>query len=328
MRSTIVCSKCSSRLKLNNSQLGRNVKCPRCKLIFRVSDHEPEATSKHNLQSQLSQKLIIAGAVASLAFISLLIVMFYSRTRMHEEPNDKIAAANPAPKQQQNAIPVRLAPINPEPPKIEDRPKPPEPQPEPVAEPFEFKGAKLGMSLLDFKTKFHRKYEAGKAYVIPWTSDERKEIEREKEPNTFLAEESWHIKARITNARLSYPFEDRKKSEFTPTLAGIRTDGHVFGFIDEQLYLILFQFPQSGFETVTEAMIAKYGKPSRTSTRSYQNGFGVVFVGSVIMWENGSSTISLIEHVGDAKTSTLIFVHDKLQETAKSREEQFGKPKL
>jgi hypothetical protein len=118
-------------------------------------------------------------------------------------------------------------------------PQPPIPHPEqpqkPPEPPYELKGDRLGMSLKDFRTKYHRTFNAGKEYVIPFCSDQRSAADREKAPLATLFEQTWHPKANITNARVTYPFEDYEDNEHTPKLAGIKTDMHYYGFIDGEL---------------------------------------------------------------------------------------------
>jgi hypothetical protein len=168
------------------------------------------------------------------------------------------------------------------------------------------------MSLQDFKAKYRRTFDAGKLYEVPFCSDQRNDNAREKSPLSTLFEASWHPKAKIVNARITFPFEDYKANNHTPTLAGIKADHHLYRFVDDRLYRIEYVFPHSSFAEVQEAMVATYGKAKALTTKEYQNAFGAKFAGVICTWDNGVSGVVLMERSVDLKTSLLMYIHHEL----------------
>jgi len=194
-------------------------------------------------------------------------------------------------------------------------------------QPYDLKGDRLGMSLQDFKTKYRHRFQTDPREA-PFCSDQRDVAARESDPFSTLGEESWHPKANIVNARITFPFEDYQGGTYTPTIAGIKTDTHLYSFIDGRLYLITYSFAQSGFSRVKEAMEGVYGEAKSATTKEYQNLFGAKFDGVICMWDNGVSGILLAERHTDLKTSQLILLHHELGKVAEARRSQFGKPRL
>jgi len=248
---------------------------------------------------------------------------------VHEAPEP--ARAEPLPQLVKRVEPPALRP-KPRPapaPHLEQAPKQPDKEPEPKKPdlPYDLKGDRLGMSLEDFKTKYRHKVQ-GDPREAPSCSDQRGDAARESEPVSTLGEESWHPKAKIVNARITFPFEDYEVNKHTPTLAGVTTDLHLYRFVDDRLYRIEYVFPHSGFTEVQEAMVATYGKPKAVTTKEYQNSFGAKFTGVICTWDNGVSGIILMERSVDLKTSLLMYIHHELDKVVESRRAQFRKPGL
>lgn len=159
----------------------------------------------------------------------------------------------------------------------------------------------------------------------PFCADDRPAAERQQDPNPFLFEEEWHARSGIVTATitdLSDYYEDRGAA---PTLAGTATESHCFWFVDGKLYQIYLTFPQSDSPTVIEAMIGTYGKPTSTTTDRVHNAFGAEFSNTTVLWDNGVSTIILMERSSDLNTSSVHFTHHKLHKIAESRR---PKPRL
>jgi hypothetical protein len=180
-------------------------------------------------------------------------------------------------------------------------------------EPYDLKGDKLGMSLQDFKGKYRRSFQDGTRTL--------------EAPFFPPVEEPWHPKAGIVTARITYPFEDFRPNKHTPTLAGIIPDNHMYWFIDDRLYQIVYVVPHSGVDKILDAMMTTYGKPKTVTTEEYQNGFGAKYTGVNCVWDNGVSRILLVERFGNLKTSCVIFIHHELGKVAESRQSRF-KPGL
>ena len=197
-----------------------------------------------------------------------------------------------------------------------------------AAKPFSLKGDQLGMSLEAFKTRHRRRFNVGKQYEAPFCSDQRSKREREASPISTLFEADWHPRGGIINARLTYPFEDRKENTHTPTLAGTKVKIHIYEFVDGRMFGIRYYFPRDGFSRALVALVETYGDPARTEEREYQNGFGAKFIGKVCSWDNGVSTIALAERSFDLKTSSLRFEHKELSGTVEARRSALDRPEL
>jgi hypothetical protein len=257
---------------------------------------------------------------------------FLSNAKKGEQGNPQaLKASQKDPKSNQERVPA--GPETPESKPALQRPKeaPKQPQEEPrqkrPEEPYDLKGDRLGMSLQDFTTKYRHKVR-GDPREAPFSSDQRDVVARQSDPLPTLGEEPWHPKANIVNARITFPFEDYQASSYTPTLAGVKTDFHLYRFVDERLYRIEYLFPHSGFSEIREAMVVTYGKPRDVTTKEYQNSFGAKFDGVICTWDNGTSRIILMERSLDLKTSLLTYIHHELDKLVESRRAQFRKPRL
>jgi hypothetical protein len=204
------------------------------------------------------------------------------------------------------------------------------PEPRPPEKPYDLKGDRLGMSLQAFKANHRRVFNAGKLYEAPFCSDGRDDAARESGPIETMGEEPWHPKAKVVNARITFPFEDSERgtnygSSYVPALAGVKTKHHHYSFVDGRLYEIYYAFPQSRFAQIQEAMVTTYGKPKSVDVKEYQNGFGAKFTGKVCIWDNGTSNIVLMERFGDLKTSGLMLTHKELLRVVGERRRRLNK---
>lgn len=178
------------------------------------------------------------------------------------------------------------------------------------AEPYEFKGDKLGISLEEFKTKYQR--------VIG--SSEYPIITKEDQP--------WHRIANVVTVQVCYSSIREEEKKHAPTLAGIRSSSHRYMFVDSKLYHIVLVFPHSGFSEVEEAVTRTYGKSNSTTIDNYQNGFGAKFSGSRYNWDNTESTINLVERLESLENSFIEFRHSELYKLVESRKAKIPKPDL
>jgi hypothetical protein len=162
---------------------------------------------------------------------------------------------------------------------------------------FELKGDRLGMSLDDFKQKYHRQVEGG--YKLPLCSDTAFGANK-----ASLHSEPWHRQAGIVYARVDLPAEDN-----SPTVAGIKTELLLYQFVDGKLFRIAASFPTDQFHVVSEAAINKYGPVTRETHRPRQ-----------LVWENPLAWIALTRgSVHPRESSVLELVHRELQDLADSR---------
>jgi hypothetical protein len=63
--------------------------------------------------------------------------------------------------------------------------------------------------------------------------------------------------------------------------------------------MIAGRFERTNYARVREAIVTKYGPPTSTSTKSYENKMGATFQGEVAIWEQPRSAIGLTEIFAD-----------------------------
>ena len=116
-----------------------------------------------------------------------------------------------------------------------------------------------------------------------------------------LHSEAWHRRAGIIHARVDHPHEDN-----SPTVAGVKTDLLLYQFVDGKLFRISAFFATDLFHVVSEAVIQKYGPPTRETKQPRELG-----------WENNVSRIVLTRGTVHPRTpSTLHLVHKQLLKLA------------
>jgi hypothetical protein len=165
-------------------------------------------------------------------------------------------------------------------------------------EPYELKGDLLGMTLADFKQRYARFTPDGRQ-DLPISSDMPGYIGKAE-----LHGEAWHRRAGIIHARVDHPLEDN-----SPTVAGVKTDLLLYQFVDGQLCRITALFATDLFHVVSEAVVQKYGPPTRESKQPRE-----------LVWENNVSQIILSRGTVHPRThSSLHLVHNALQAMAESR---------
>lgn len=154
------------------------------------------------------------------------------------------------------------------------------------------------MHLNDFKRKHHREIQ-GHNETAPWCSDTRPGEGMEP-----LLSKDYYSNAGLTNCRLDFPFEQLQGNP-SPTVAGAETQLLIYEFVDQRLFRIIVLFSNEDFDTVHEALHAKYGTPIEED-KSF-------------LWSNGVSTIAFKKGRLKRDPTTLLFVHDELADIADSR---------
>ncbi len=162
--------------------------------------------------------------------------------------------------------------------------------------PFELKGDRLGMTLVDFKLKYARTVGGMR---MPYCSDSFP-----GQANTTLWSEPWHAAAGIVTARIELPSEGT-----SPTVAGVKSDLFLYHFVDGKLFRMTVLFDTEAFHLVREALAQKQGPPTSENKERLE-----------LAWENGASTIRLTRgSMRPKKSSSLLFIHEELQRLAESR---------
>jgi hypothetical protein len=168
--------------------------------------------------------------------------------------------------------------------------------PEIDATPFELKGDRLGMALLDFKKKYLRNVGG---LTLPYTSES---LAGQSNPTLWC--EPWHASAGIVHARTELPSENN-----SPTVAGVKTELFLYHFVDSRLFRITALFDTEAFHVVRKALVDKQGQPTTEIKDPME-----------LSWENAVSTIRLVRGtMRPKKLSTLLLIHHELQALAESR---------
>ncbi|MCL4197729.1 MAG: hypothetical protein KJZ69_09590 [Phycisphaerales bacterium] len=263
------------------------LECPRCGSMGRVPDGASQTGASPVVRSWRRSKTGLAISIVVFVAGTALVVLMVARPRwiqsLRSMPDGTEIAAE-GPRSSGGTAGVR------------------------AVLPYDFKGDQLGMSIDDFKAKYHRIAQDGLT-----------------ELPQFNEYEDWHAAAGITAGTLTTYFENEDRSPYAPTLVGVPVHYHSYAFIDGRLYAMWFAFAQERVSVVLEALIATYGEPSSSMTEEVQNAFGATFPNTVVRWDNGVSAIVLTERSSDLNTSTLYFVQHDLAELADSRR---PKPRL
>jgi hypothetical protein len=168
-------------------------------------------------------------------------------------------------------------------------------------EPHELKGDQLGMTLEDFKSRYARFTDDGRQ-DLPICSNQPGYIGKAE-----LHGEAWHQRAKIVHARVDHPLEEK-----SPTIAGVKSDLMLYKFVDGRLFCIEAWFATDMFHMVSEALVEKYGPPTRENRQPRE-----------MIWENEVSLIGLTRGtVHPRVASTLHLIHKQLMSDAESRKPQ------
>lgn len=83
------------------------------------------------------------------------------------------------------------------------------------------------------------------------------------------------------------------------------------------------------FAGVLEAITAKYGAPTTSTTEPVQNRMGAKFESATATWDDGTSSIVLASRVGSIDEATLVFLHKELHRAYQAAKEKAeGPPKI
>jgi hypothetical protein len=94
------------------------------------------------------------------------------------------------------------------------------------------------------------------------------------------------------------------------TYAEISMKVKVASFSEDRWVLLIFTAKHPDYDLLRDNLIAKFGEPSSRATEDVQNRMGVHFVGELLTWDNGVSSIHLEEYGDDLDSSSLVFALD------------------
>ncbi len=105
------------------------------------------------------------------------------------------------------------------------------------------------------------------------------------------------------------------------TYAGLTYRWRTVKFVNSSLHEVDIVLHHSGYESLKNAMIEKFGKPVRMEKQDLQTGIATHLEATNLYWNNGTSTIAVFEYQGDQETTMVQFTLDdengQAQETEK-----------
>jgi hypothetical protein len=101
------------------------------------------------------------------------------------------------------------------------------------------------------------------------------------------------------------------RGKSTPiTYGDISMKVKVASFSEDRWVLLIFTAKHPDYDFLRDTLIAKFGEPTSRATEDVQNRKGVHFVGELLTWDNGVSSIHLVEYGDDLDSSSLVFALD------------------
>jgi hypothetical protein len=94
------------------------------------------------------------------------------------------------------------------------------------------------------------------------------------------------------------------------TYAEISMKVKVASFSEDRWVLLIFTAKHPDYDFMRNNLIAKVGEPTSRATEDVQDRMRVHFVGELLTWDNGVSSIHLEEYGDDLDSSSLVFALD------------------
>jgi hypothetical protein len=94
------------------------------------------------------------------------------------------------------------------------------------------------------------------------------------------------------------------------TYADISMKARVASFSEDRWVWLIFTAKHPDYDFLRNNLIAKFGEPTGRATEDVQNRMAVHFVGELLTWDNGVSSIHLEEYGDDLDSSSLVFALD------------------
>jgi hypothetical protein len=295
----VVCNGCKSALNVKDSMAGLRGKCPKCGSAVQVpSIDRGQSVTPLSMSSskQMVAELWRRGkSVVLLEFDTPLDGDY----RLHERENwsvNCIGSDDMSMKQLKDAI-AGIAKLS----DWHDQGAYSSPGEESKT-PYDLKGDQLGMTLEEFKRKYHRVVD-GHNETAPYTSEYRP-----RQRNESLFADVWHTDAGIVHCSIEFPFE-RYNGKWCPTIAGTEVDVLLYKFVDGLLFQISAYFDTRRFDSIRYSLADKYGVPVKEDKKPVR-----------LFWWNGISSISLRRgRISPKEWSQLDFTHHKLLQVVTDR---------
>ena len=299
MAIAVVCGKCSATLNVKDSMAGVRGKCPKCGAAIDVPlPHQTDTRPTLALAcpAQMVAELLRRGKSSILIHFETPVDGQY---KLHEKENWSVqcVGSDDMSLSQVKEVIRSVAKLS----EWQEQGATTSPG-NPSKEPYELKGDQLGMSLFDFKNKYHREV-AGHNEPAPFSSEYRP-----GQKIDTLFSEPWHADAGIVHCSIEFPFE-RYKDGRIPTVAGVGVDVLLYKFVDGRLYQISAYFDTRNFDGIQRALIEKYGSPVKEDRKPLR-----------FFWWNGISSINLRRgRISPKEWSNLDYTHHELLDRVTER---------
>lgn len=191
-----------------------------------------------------------------------------------------------------------------------------------LAEPFAFRGILLGISLADFrKTQFPDEAKYPKSRVI---------CSGDKEATKLLDLERPPIGADLTRigavACNFYSLMNGRLFRNGPDFANVGGYETTFFFspatmpapLRHKLYMVTITPRSNHYQTIVDALSAKYGKPANIATNKIKNRMGAEFIDETATWKNEASTIAVKKYNDNINQSILLYLLDVVVDAVNS----------
>jgi hypothetical protein len=103
---------------------------------------------------------------------------------------------------------------------------------------------------------------------------------------------------------------------------GLLTNSFYAFFYADALSMVSIRVQSGGFDTVTAALIEKYGKPNAVKTEALQTKIGATYQNITMTWRRSDSSIIATKFSGDINTSLIIYKLNSADNEIKKRSEE------
>lgn len=194
--------------------------------------------------------------------------------------------------------------------------------------PFDFKGVVLGSPLSEFKNNksIQRKTVPDFSTISLECSEDAGEDKINKAYCIYYNKQTPY------HTSVGLPKLFKKTDSIYIGNCIVNRNSFSFASIEEDseplLYSISLEFSHSCFENVLEALVDKFGKPSKTTERTSQNAFGAKFSNNEFIWLRNMQSIDLEERYEDIDTSVLYYFEHRIFKFISDRKPKKSTPDL
>lgn len=204
--------------------------------------------------------------------------------------------------------------------------------------PYDFRGAKLGMMLDEFRTL---PFPDPVSHLLgsEWTATVTLVCTGDKKISGYdpTAVSSADRAVGAIDCLWMIPPDGVGYPRWTPAtirVGDFGSIGVIYSFMptaegSPALRQILVRLSARVFASVVTALTQRFGEPAKTEAAEVQNGFGNKFPSANITWENDASTLYVVERSGEVSQMALLYTHKALDTQYRAAlEATKGPPKI